>query len=215
MNPDDIRVLLVDDHALLRQGVIHTLSRHDDIKVVAEAGDAASALEKARAFLPDVVLLDVNLPDRSGLELVADFQRELPYCKIVMLTASDDHDTLLKALMDGAAGYILKGVSAEELVRAVRSVSAGETYVTSAMAGHLLSELTRQQRGLRAEPVQLSERELGVLELVAQGRTNKEIANILSLSEKTVKHYMTNILQKLQVRNRVEAALKARDFMPS
>jgi two-component system nitrate/nitrite response regulator NarL len=212
---DKIRLLLVDDHALLRQGVISTLSKHDDMEVVAEAGDATTALEKAHAFLPDIVLLDVNLPDRSGVDILADFRKDLPFCKVVMLTVSDDHDTLFKALMDGASGYILKGVSAEELVRAVRSVHAGETYVTAAVAGHLLAELTREQRDSHDQPVPLTDRERGILELVAQGQTNKEIAVTLYLSEKTVKHYMTNILQKLQVRNRVEAALKAREFMSS
>lgn len=209
---DKIRLLLVDDHALFRQGVIYSMTQQDDMEVCGEAGDAASALNKARVALPDVILLDVNLPDRSGLDLVADLHGELPYCKIVMLTVSDDHDALMKALMDGASGYVLKGVSADELARAVRSVHSGETYVTPAMAGHLLAELTREQRGA-SQPEQLTERERSILELVAIGRTNREIAATLFLSEKTVKHYMTNILQKLQVRNRVEAALKARNLI--
>ena len=208
---------MVDDHSLFRQGVIHTLSQEEDMEVVAEAGDAATALEKARAFLPDVVLLDIKLPDRSGLDLVSDLQRELPYCKVVMLTVYEDDELLLRALAEGARGYVLKGVSADELVRIIRAVQAGETYVTISMAGRLLAKLAHpgSQRPSQGQLFELTDRERGILELVAQGQTNKEIAARLHLSEKTVKHYMTNVLQKLQVRNRVEAALKARGLVSS
>jgi DNA-binding NarL/FixJ family response regulator len=207
---DKIRLLLIDDHALFREGVIHTLSRHEDIEVVGEAGDAEGGLDKARAFLPDVVLLDINLPGRSGLELVAELQQELPYCKVVMLTMLEDQESLVKALTGGARGYVLKGVSGEELAGVVRTINAGETYVTPGMAADLLREMARAQQTLPDGPARLTEREQTILELVAEGKTNKEIGATLYLSEKTVKHYMTNILQKLQVRNRVEAALKAR-----
>ena len=208
---DTIRVLVVDDHSLFRQGVSHTLSAEEDMQVVAEAGDAAMALDKARAFLPDVVLLDIRLPDGSGLDVVGQLQRELPYCKVVMLTVYEDEEALLKALTEGARGYVLKGVSAEELVRVVRAVQGGETYVTPSIAGRLLARLAHpnSQTAFPGHLVELTDRERSILELVSQGQTNKEIAARLYLSEKTVKHYMTNILQKLQVRNRVEAALLA------
>lgn len=207
---DKIRILVVDDHALFREGVRHTLSRHDDFEIVAEAGDGQTALDRARAFLPDVVLLDVNLPDRSGAEVLTDLQAELPYCKVVMLTMLEDNDTLIAAIKQGARGYVLKGVAGDQLANIVRSVQDGETYVTPSMASQLLSDLAQQRLGSREQDQPLTEREQTILELVAEGKTNKEIGATLYLTEKTVKHYMTNILQKLQVRNRVEAALKAR-----
>lgn len=214
---DTIRVLVVDDHPLFRQGVAHTLNQEEDMEVVAEADDATTALDKARSSLPDVVLLDIKLPGQSGLDVVRHLQRELPYCKVVMLTVYEDDDALLKALTEGARGYVVKGVSGDELVQAIRAVQAGETYVTSSMAGRLLTQLAHpgSPKPAQNQSVELTDRERSILELVAQGQTNKEIAAAVFLSEKTVKHYMTNILQKLQVRNRVEAALKARGALHS
>lgn len=211
---DKIRILLVDDHSLFREGVAHTLSRHEDFEIVAEAGNAADALDRARAYLPDIVLLDINLPDRPGIDVVKDLQAELPYCKVIMLTVLEDHESLMAAITNGARGYVLKGVGGEELARIIRSIHAGETYVTPAMAVQLLTELAHQQHAASDPQHQLTEREHAILELVAEGKTNKEIGTVMYLSEKTVKHYMTNILQKLQVRNRVEAALKAREIRP-
>lgn len=211
---DKIRILLVDDHALFREGVKHTLTRHEDLEIVAEAGDATSALERARAYLPDIVLLDINLPDRPGVDVVTDLQAELPYCKVIMLTMLEDHESLMAAITNGARGYVLKGVAGEELARIVRSIHAGETYVTPAMAVQLLTELAHQQHAASDPYHELTEREHAILELVAEGKTNKEIGTVMYITEKTVKHYMTNILQKLQVRNRVEAALKAREIRP-
>lgn len=208
---EEIRVLVVDDHSLFRRGVIQTLRQEGDMTVVGEADSAASAIEAAKDHLPDIVLLDLKLPDASGLSVARELQRECPYSKVIVLTVVEDEEALLQALKEGARGYLLKGISAEELVQVLRAVHRGETYVTPTMAGRLLSELAqpKSQRATRAVSGDLTEREQTILELVAQGLTNKEIANRLYLSEKTVKHYMTNILQKLQVRNRVEAALLA------
>ena len=208
---DEIRVLLVDDHALFRQGVLHTLKETEEIVVVGEAGTAAAAIEQARDLLPDIVLLDIKLPDKSGVEVAVALQRECPYCKVVVLTVVEDEDVLLQVLKEGARGYVLKGVSGDELVHVIRAVQQGETYVSPAIAGRLLAELARSPVGTPYRSVvgDLTERERAILELVARGLTNKEIAGQLYLSEKTVKHYMTNFLQKLQVRNRVEAALLA------
>ena len=207
---DEIRVLVVDDHYFFRQGVIQTLSQEPDITVVGEADCAVVALEKALALLPDVVLLDIKLPDESGLAVASRLHRDCPYSKIIMLTVMEDHDTLLQAIKEGARGYLLKGTSADELISVIRNVHQGEAYVPPAMAGHILRELTSGgEPSPAAKLEQLTEREQAILELVAQGQTNREIAAALFLSEKTVKHYMTNILQKLQVRNRVEAALLA------
>jgi two-component system nitrate/nitrite response regulator NarL len=212
---DEIRVLVVDDHSLFRKGVVQTIGGEADMTVAGEAETASAAIERAREMLPDLVLLDINLPDRSGLSVAKTLQRECPYSKIVILTVVEDEDAVLRALKEGAHGYVLKGVSAEELVQVIRSVYRGETYVTPSMAGRLLSELTAPNADRTArDPIgELTERERAILDLVAQGKTNKEIAAELFLSEKTVKHYMTNVLQKLQVRNRVEAALIAREKM--
>jgi DNA-binding NarL/FixJ family response regulator len=209
---EEIRVLVVDDHALFRRGVIQTLDQEPDMTVVGEADTAAAAIERAAELLPDVLLLDVKLPDESGLSIAGTLQRECPYSKIVILTAFEDEDALLRAMKEGAHGYVLKGVSADELVQVVRSTYRGETYVTPSMAGRLLAELTAPSTDHSARDLigELTDREKNILDLVAEGKTNREIAAALFLSEKTVKHHMTNVLQKLQVRNRVEAALLAR-----
>jgi len=207
---EEIRVLVVDDHSLFRRGVIQTLRQEADMAIVGEADNAATAIEKARELLPDIVLLDLKLPDVSGLAVARELQRQCPYSKVIVLTVVEDDEALLQALKEGARGYLLKGVSGDELVRVIRAVHRGETYVTPGMAGRLLRELAHPETSrLRNISGELTERERMILELVAQGLTNKEIAGRLYLSEKTVKHYMTNILQKLQVRNRVEAALLA------
>lgn len=207
---DEIRVLVVDDHPLFREGAIRTLGEEPSLIVVGEADTAAGAIDKARETLPDIVLLDLKLPDEHGLAVVEALQREVPYSKVIVLTAVEDEDTLLRALKQGARGYLLKGVSGRELRQVVLAVASGETYVTPGMAGRLLREWTEGEgRAAPASTSDLTEREEAILQLVAQGKTNKEIAAELFLSEKTVKHYMTNVLQKLHVRNRVEAALIA------
>ena len=207
---DEIRVLVVDDHPLFREGAIRTLGEEPSLIVVGEADTAAGAIDKARETLPDIVLLDLKLPDEHGLAVVEALQREVPYSKVIVLTAVEDEDALLRALKLGARGYLLKGVSGQELRQVVLAVASGETYVTPGMAGRLLREWTEGEgRSSPASTSDLTEREEAILQLVAQGKTNKEIAAELFLSEKTVKHYMTNVLQKLHVRNRVEAALIA------
>jgi DNA-binding NarL/FixJ family response regulator len=208
---EKIRVVLVDDHPLLREGVASTLEAEPDFEVVAQGSNAMEALTLARDSMPDVVLLDVSM-DGGGIDAARAIAAACPIVKIVMLTVSEDEEDVLAALKVGARGYVLKGVSGPELVRIVRLINDGESYVTPSLAASLLGELRRQREGGRsaADPLsELTDRERQILELVATGRSNKEIAGKLFLSEKTVKHYMTNILQKLQVRNRVEAALLA------
>ncbi len=207
---DEIRILVVDDHPLFRQGVMRTLDEEPGMTVVGEADSAAGAIEAARDTLPDIVMLDLKLPDGSGLEVVSALQEQCPYSKVVVLTVVEDDDALLESLKLGARGYLLKGIAGHDLVRAVRAVATGETYVTPSMAGRLLKEMSQPPgKGGPYAVGDLTEREGKILELVADGLTNREIADRLFLSEKTVKHYITNILQKLQVRNRVEAALLA------
>lgn len=208
-----IHALVADDHELFRRGVIDTLRATDDFVVEAECATAREALRLARALLPEVVLLDLGLPDRSGLEVVAEMHRDCPVSRIVVLTVNEDEQALLRALREGASGYILKGIAAEELVRALRAIVAGEGYVSPKMAAHLLSEMG-EDSGTRGPLASLSEREREVLEGLAKGETNREIAERLYLSEKTVKSYVTNVLAKLHVRNRVEAALLAQRAVP-
>lgn len=201
-----IRIVVADDHPLLRDGVVGSLQATGIFQVVGEAADAGSALRLAREHLPDLVLLDVTMPG-GGLVAARDIASACPATKIVMLTVSEDEDDLLEAMKAGASGYVLKGVASRELTAILKRVLDGEVYVTPALAGHLLRELSRPRE---ASPLdELTTREREVLELVASGRSNYEIGQRLGLAEKTIKHYMTNILGKLQVRSRVEAALLA------
>ena len=209
---DKIQLLIVDDHPLFREGVIQTLRAEPDIEIVGEATTASEAVRLAGELLPDIILLDITIPG-GGLNAARTIATTLPVTKIVMLTASEAEEDVLTALKSGARGYILKGVSSRELVKIVRDVQAGEAYVTPSLAASLLSEM-KNGPSPSARPAthpldELTERESQILERVAAGLSNKEIAQQLFLSEKTVKHYMTNILNKLQVRNRVEAALIA------
>ena len=206
---DKIGILVVDDHSLFRLGVVQTIDEQSDMTVIGEADSVESALRRAREVLPDIALLDVKLPDGTGLDVAEEIQRDCPFTRIILLTAVEDEDVVVKALKGGAHGYVVKGVSAKELTDAVRAVYRGETYVSPSVAARLLAELSRDgtEQSAKSRVGDLSEREHSILELVAQGKTNKEIADELFLSEKTIKHYMTNILHKLHVRNRVEAAI--------
>lgn len=202
---DAIRIVVADDHPMFRAGVVATLAASGDIVVVGEAEDAAGAVALARQHLPDAVLLDITMPG-GGLRAARDITTACPATRVVMLTASANEDDLLAAMKAGASGYVLKGAGATELVGVVRSVCAGEVYVAPALAWSLLREMSTP----RTSPLdELTTREREVLELVAEGLSNQEIGDRMSLAEKTIKHYMTNILGKLHVRSRVEAALLA------
>lgn len=202
-----IRILVADDHPLFREGVVHSLNTEPDMTVIGETTSSEAALSKTRDLLPDVVLLDVNMPGHSGLVAAAEIAHACPAVKIVMLTVSEHEEDLLAALKAGARGYVLKGVSARELADVVRAVASGEIYVSPSLAAGMLLELTRERR---LDPLdRLTAREKEVLRLVAEGLTNREVGERLGLAEKTVKHYMTNVLSKLHVRSRVEAALLA------
>jgi DNA-binding NarL/FixJ family response regulator len=202
---NSIDILVVDDHPLFRQGVVNSLEMDSGFKVVGEASSGEDALALARSLMPDVVLLDVNMPGWSGIVTAEKIAMACPATAIVMLTASEDKDKLLAALKAGARAYVLKGVSAKELAHVVRSAVAGEVYVSPSIAAEMLVTLTH---GKAPDPLQeLTEREREILALIGSGLTNREIGDKIFLSEKTIKHYVTNILQKLQVRSRVEAAL--------
>jgi DNA-binding NarL/FixJ family response regulator len=203
---DSIRIVVADDHPLFREGVINSLQTAPDIEIVGQAADAESAVRTVREQLPDLALLDVTMPG-GGLEAARKIGVACPATRTVMLTVSEDEDDLLAAMKAGASGYVLKGVSSQELLAIVRAVSGGEVYVAPSLAFALLREMSKPRP---ADPLaELSGRERQVLELVATGLSNQEIGLKLGLAEKTVKHYMTNVLTKLHVRSRVEAALLA------
>ena len=211
MSTETIRIVVVDDHPLFREGVATTLASYPDIEVVGEGASAEDTLRLARDLLPDVLLLDVSMPG-GGVTAARAVAAAYPVIRIIMLTVSEHEEDVLRSLKAGARGYILKGVTARELVNIVRAVHAGESYVTPNLAASLLADFQDEGSDASIEEGPLDEltvRERQILELLATGRSNKEIARSLELAEKTVKHYVTNILEKLQVRNRVEAAVLA------
>ena len=202
-----IRILLADDHPLFREGVAHSLSAEKDLKVIVQANTAEEAVDLVRSLKPDVAILDISMPIMGGVAAAAQIALLGLGTRIVMLTVAEDRDTLFAALKAGAHGYVLKGVSASDLRAAIRQVAEGEPFITPALAAELVFEFSRPKR---KDPTQdLTPREGAVLERIAEGLTNREIGDQLHLSEKTVKHYVTLVLQKLHVRSRTEAALLA------
>ncbi len=206
-----VRVLVVDDHELFREGVVSTLESEPDFAVVGQAASCDEALAAARELHPDLILLDLYMPGRSGLLALPALRAELPAARIVMLTVSEDPESVTGAFREGASGYLVKGIRADAFLEALRAVMAGESYVSPAVAGHIL----REMHGQPSESVELEAltgREHEVLQWLARGRTNREIGAALVISEKTVKRHVTGILTKLHARNRTEAALRAVDF---
>jgi two-component system nitrate/nitrite response regulator NarL len=209
------RIVVVDDHPLFREGVVRTLRGIADFDVVGEGTSADDAIRLAQEQLPDLILLDVSMPG-GGIHAAERISADCPVVKIVMLTVSEHDDDVTAALRAGARGYILKGVGGTELIGIVRDVLSGEAYVSPDLAARLLADMGARPRGDTAERTLLADltaREEQILKRVARGLSNKEIGLELNIQEKTVKHYMTNILQRLQVRNRVEAALLARNHL--
>lgn len=202
---DSIQLVIADDHPLFLEGIVHSLSNQPDVKIIGQASNGEEAFELVSTELPDVVLLDITMAGQGGIETARKISASYPIVKIMMLTVSEDEDDLMAALKAGARGYVLKGVSARELASAVRRVANGETYISSLLASNLLVELSHSDQ---PDPLsELTKRENEILELLGEGLTNLEISERLHLAEKTVKHYMTNVMQKLHVRSRVEAAL--------
>ncbi|RST86066.1 response regulator transcription factor [Aquibium carbonis] len=205
-----ITVIVVDDHPLYRSGVVRTLEDDGGFDVVAEGSDAANAVQLAMLHKPDLIILDISMPG-SGLEAAKRIAEVVPRTRIAMLTVSEADDDIVRALDLGAAGYIQKGIGGPELVRVARGIAAGQSYVAPGLAARLLVGMRTRTNGGPAN-TELTAREEQILRLVAKGLSNKEVGRSLNLQEKTVKHYMTNILQKLQVRNRVEATIKAAEM---
>ncbi|MGL4308961.1 MAG: response regulator [Paracoccaceae bacterium] len=213
---DRIRVAIADDHPLFRDGVSRTLEESGRFEIVGTAASGQEAVDIVRQTRPDIVLLDLSMPD-GGLWALERIVAEGTARRAAMLTVSEDDDTILKAIRTGAVGYILKGVGARDLVEIVEDLAEGRTYVAPSLAMKVLTAMNAPRLSKEEpQPLEtLTKREEDILKLVSQGKSNKEVARVLDLQEKTVKHYMTTILQKLQVRNRTEAALMARDHWRS
>lgn len=207
---DKIRVLVVDDHPLVRSGIRKIVELEDDIEIVAEAGTSREAVEKVAVSNPDVVLMDLDLPDASGVEATRKIKEKFPAVGVVALTIHDDRDYLLEMVRAGAAGYVLKDVEPGGLVSAIRAVKQGNSYMSPSAVKKLLCEFTRLSTGREEEKVEgLTAREQEVLRLIARGQSNKEIGTALAISEKTVKNHVTSIFRKIGVDDRTEAALYA------
>ena len=203
-----LRVAVIDDHPLFREGVVGMLTSVDGIEVVGQGATAAEALRVAQELLPDVMLLDVGMPG-GGVEAAGSIARTCPNVRIIMFTASENEQDVASALQAGARGYILKGSSGHEVVQTLRAVAGGDSYVAPNLAARLLiKQGQRTETIVDRNPHDLTSREEEIFALVALGMSNKEIARRFNCTERTIKHHMTNIMQKLNVRNRVQAALK-------
>ncbi len=203
-----ITVLLVDDHEVVRVGLRTLLAAQQTIKVVGEAATMREAVAEAARLTPDVVMMDVRLPDGDGIEACRAIRAARPECRVVMLTSYADDEALISSVMAGASGYLLKQTRGLEVVRAIEEAAAGRSLLDPAAAERLLRHFRDLARG-REELSQLTDQERRVLELVAEGKTNREIGEALSLAEKTVKNYVSSILSKLQLRRRTDAAVYA------
>lgn len=204
-----MRILLVDDHILFRKGLAQLLNSQPDFQVVGEAGDGFEALDKARELMPDLILMDINMPGCDGREATRLIKQALPYVVIVMLTVSDDDQDLFAALKNGAQGYLLKKMDPEDLFAQLRGLARGEAPLSRLLASRILNEFSRTAAPDAACERELTARERQVLQHVALGLTNREIAEKLVLSENTVKNHLRNILAKLHLENRVQAAAYA------
>ncbi|WP_332661737.1 response regulator transcription factor [Aeromicrobium sp.] len=204
-----IRVFLLDDHEVVRTGLKHMLESGGDIEVVGEAGTAAAALARIPALKPDVAVLDGRLPDGSGIDVCREIRSSRPETKAIILTSYDDDEALFAAIMAGAAGYVLKLIKGHDLVNAVRHVAAGGSLIDPSLMAKVMERLREGAPGEPEELQSLTPQERRILELVAEGLTNRQIGDRLYLAEKTVKNYMSNILAKLGLDSRTQAAVFA------
>ncbi|MHB1487273.1 MAG: response regulator [Acidimicrobiales bacterium] len=213
-NTEAVRVLIADDQPLFRRGLYVVLGTEDDIEVVGEAEDGLEAIAKSEELAPDVVLMDVRMPKVSGIEATRRIRTASPSTRVLMLTVSDDEDDLFEAVKAGASGYLLKEISVEEVAAAIRAVTQGQSLISPSMAAKLMGEFSAMAEREAADRSQvpvpaLTARELDVLRLVARGLGNREIAADLFIAENTVKNHVRNILEKLQLHNRMQAAMYA------
>ena len=201
---DKLKILIVDDHDIVRKGLAMLISRQEDLSVVAEAGSVAEAVAKSRESVPDVVVMDIRLPDGTGIEACREIRDENPDVKVLMLTSSSDEEAVIGSIMAGASGYLLKEIRSQEIVDAIRLVGSGQSLLDPSVTAAVLE---RVRRGKEEDPMaQLTDQEKKILELIAEGQTNRQIAGQINLSDKTVKNYVSNILGKLEVSRRSQAA---------
>jgi DNA-binding NarL/FixJ family response regulator len=209
---EPLRILLADDHLLFRKGLTQLLDSQPDFQVVGEATNGLEAIEQTQSLQPDLVLMDINMPDSDGFEATRHIKTKMPNVRVVMLTVSEDADDLKAAIQCGADGYLLKDLSPETLFQQLRGLTAGETPISRAMTGKLFSQLAQQDQVV-AQPAmtteKLTKRENQVLALVASGYSNQDIADKLGIAHNTVKNHLRNILSKLEVKNRAQAAAYA------
>jgi two-component system, NarL family, response regulator DevR len=206
-NPTALRLLVVDDHEVVRQGLVALLDRRAGFEVVAQAGTVAESIEQARQYQPDIVVMDVRLPDGSGIEACREIRAELPDTKVIMLTSYPDEEAVMSAIIAGASGYLLKQIRARDLVAALETVGRGESLLDPAVTEKVLERVRRMASGdVTDELSALTAQERKILMLVAEGKTNKEIAADVFLSDKTVKNYVSSILSKLDLERRAQAA---------
>jgi len=208
--PEKQRIMLVDDHEIVRLGLKALLERHPNFEVVAEAGTARDAVEKVEAFNPDVVVMDIRLPGGSGIEACEEIAERFPNSKVIMLTSYAEDEMLFSAIRAGAAGYVLKQIGGEDLVKAIEAVGRGEALLDPAVTQRIFQEVRKAAKEEEASAFSsLTQQEKHVLLLVSEGKTNREIAKALFLGEGTVRNYVSSILSKLGVSNRAEAAAYA------
>ncbi len=202
-----LRLLVVDDHEVVREGLVAMLDRRPNFQVVAEAGSVAESIEMARKFVPDLVIMDVRLPDGSGIEACREIRAEMPQTRVVMLTSYPDEEAVFSAIVAGASGYLLKQVRGRDLIAALEAVGRGESLLDPAVTEKVLERVRRiATGGAQDDLAQLTSQEQKILLLVAEGKTNKEIAAEVFLSDKTVKNYVSSILSKLNLQRRAQAA---------
>ena len=206
---DAIKVLIVDDHTVVRDGLTAMLGREPDFQVVGEASNGSQAVERSHVLKPDVILMDLRMPELDGVQAMRQIREDDPEVKFIVLTTYDNDEYIFDAIEAGAKGYLLKDTSREELFRALRAASRNESLIEPAVAGKVLDRLALLSRRAASEGDTLSEREVEVLRHLAKGSANKEIAATLSISESTVKTHVANIFQKLEVNGRMEAVTKA------
>ncbi len=207
-----LTVLVVDDHDIVRKGLTTLISRQQDLSVAGEAGTAAEAVEKASELAPDVVVLDIRLPDASGIEACREIRSQNSNIKVLMLTSYSDEEAVMGSIMAGASGYLLKEIRSQEIVEAIRQVGAGRSLLDPAVTAGVLERVRGGKDDDKLD--QLTNQEQRILELVAQGKTNKEISQEINLSDKTVKNYVSNILGKLEVARRSQAAAYVAERRP-
>jgi DNA-binding NarL/FixJ family response regulator len=210
LTTDQLRVMLVDDHDLFRTG-LRNLLEEQGVQIVAEASEGSAALSLVRELTPDVVVMDLNMPGMNGIEATREIAREAPLTRVVVLTISDEDDDVIDAILAGACGYLLKDSSIQDLMQGIRAASVGEALISPHIAAKVLQSL--RAASVDSETIapgpELSDRETEVLRLIASGMDNSEIARDLSISPKTVKNHISNILMKLQIENRIQAAVYA------